>query len=94
MGRWNGFGGKVNPGELIEEAAKREMKEEAGIEIKNLTKHGVLDFEFQGNPEILQVHIFKASEFDEEPKESEEMAPQWFHIDEIPYKTMWPDDEH
>ena len=30
-GRWNGFGGKVRDGETIEEATKREMKEEVGI---------------------------------------------------------------
>lgn len=31
-GKWNGFGGKVEPGETIRQAAIREMKEEAGIE--------------------------------------------------------------
>ena len=30
-GRWNGFGGKVNAGESIEEAVKRELFEEVGI---------------------------------------------------------------
>jgi hypothetical protein len=31
-GKWNGFGGKVEKGEEIRDAAVREMKEEAGIE--------------------------------------------------------------
>lgn len=31
-GKFNGFGGKVEPGERIRDAAMREMKEEAGIE--------------------------------------------------------------
>lgn len=31
MGRWNGFGGKVEAGESIEEAAKREVFEESGL---------------------------------------------------------------
>ena len=22
------------------------------------------------------------------------MKPQWFHVDEIPFKEMWPDDKH
>ena len=30
VGKWNGFGGKVEKGETIEEAARRETKEEAG----------------------------------------------------------------
>lgn len=91
-GRWNGFGGKVMESETIEEAAKRELKEEIGIEAKRLNKVGIIDFEFKGNPEILQVHIFKAGSFLGEPNESEEMKPQWFHINEIPFKEMWPDD--
>lgn len=93
-GRWNGFGGKVTPGETIEDAAKREVKEEAGIDIGNMEKFGILDFEFKGDPEILQVHIFKSDDFSGEPAESEEMKPQWFDIDEIPYDVMWPDDEY
>ncbi|MFA6365538.1 MAG: 8-oxo-dGTP diphosphatase, partial [Candidatus Paceibacterota bacterium] len=84
-GRWNGFGGKLTPGETIEDAARREMQEEAGIELKNLDKVGIIDFEFQGNPELLEVHIFKSDDFVGEPTESEEMKPQWFHMDDIPY---------
>ncbi len=93
-GRWNGFGGKVSLGETIEDAAKREVKEEAGIDICEMEKFGILDFEFKGNPEILQVHIFKSSGFFGVPTESEEMKPQWFHINEIPFKEMWPDDKY
>jgi len=93
-GRWNGFGGKVTPAETIEDAAKREMQEEAGIELKNLDKVGIIEFEFQGNPEILEVHIFRSDDFSGEPTESEEMKPSWFHADEIPFKDMWPDDIH
>ena len=93
-GRWNGFGGKVAPEETIEDAAKREMQEEAGIELKKFDKVGVIEFEFQGNPEILEVHIFKSDDFLGEPMESEEMKPLWFHVDEIPFKDMWPDDIH
>lgn len=35
-GRWNGFGGKVLSGETIEETAKREIREEAGIEVEEI----------------------------------------------------------
>lgn len=92
VGRWNGFGGKVAGEETIEQAAKREIEEEAGIKVEKLDKAGVIEFEFKGNPEILQVHIFKSDNFLGQPTESEEMKPQWFHIDEIPFKEMWPDD--
>lgn len=93
-GRWNGFGGKLEPGETIENSAKRELREEAGIEVRKFEKLGIVDFEFQNNPEILEVHIFKVHEFSGEPRESEEMAPKWFFVDEIPFKEMWGDDPY
>jgi len=93
QGRWNGFGGKVKEGEAIKEAVKREMEEEVGITPKSFEKFGIVEFEFQGNPEILEVHFFKVNEFSGKPKESEEMKPQWFDIKEIPFNQMWPDDK-
>jgi len=90
-GKWNGFGGKVEV-ETIEENAKREMSEECGLEIKNMDRVGLIDFEFKDNPEIIQVHFFKVNEFAGEPTETEEMMPKWFHVDEIPFTQMWPDD--
>ncbi|MBI1888595.1 MAG: 8-oxo-dGTP diphosphatase [Candidatus Spechtbacteria bacterium] len=94
MGRWNGFGGKVEGGETIKEAAKREILEEAGITVTKLFAAGVVEFEFKGNQETLEVHIFRASEFEGEPQETEEMRPQWFDISEIPFSEMWADDAH
>ncbi|MDD3711352.1 MAG: 8-oxo-dGTP diphosphatase [Patescibacteria group bacterium] len=91
-GRWNGFGGKVFDGEKIEDAAKREFLEEAGIEVQDIEKLGIIDFEFKGNPEILEVHFFKADSFLGEPIETEEMKPMWWHVDKIPFNEMWPDD--
>lgn len=93
-GRWNGFGGKVLPGETIEAAAKREIREEAGIDVKLAAKVGILEFEFKGKPGVLEVHVFKAEDFSGEPRETEEMRPQWFAETEIPFDGMWPDDRH
>jgi len=47
-GRWNGFGGKVSGGETIEEAAKREIAEEAGIKVENLDKIGIITVKLLG----------------------------------------------
>ena len=93
-GRWNGFGGKVGQGEVIENAARRELQEECGIEPIDMKKRGVLNFEFENNPDILEVHVFSATKFSGSPSESEEMKPQWFGLSEIPYHSMWPDDKH
>lgn len=91
-GRWNGFGGKVQDRESIEEAAHRELLEEAGVQADYLEPVGILDFEFNDSPDVLQVHIFKAEGFSGDIKESEEMKPAWFDVDDIPYDEMWPDD--
>ena len=91
-GRWNGFGGKIKEGESIEEAMRREIREESGIEVKDLSKIGIMEFKLENNNEIQEVHLFKAKNFTGELIESEEMKPQWFHIDEIPFKDMWPND--
>ena len=93
-GRWNGFGGKVHKGETIEEAAKRELIEEACIKVDKIDKRGVLLFEFEGNPEKLEMHIFSSNTFEGEPMETEEMKPQWFLRNKIPYDSMWPDDPY
>ncbi len=92
-GRYNGFGGKVEPHETIEAAATRELFEEASITTNAVDKVGQLSFSFRDEPELdLEMHIFKITQFEGEPLESEEMRPQWFSIDEIPYSLMWTDD--
>jgi 8-oxo-dGTP diphosphatase/2-hydroxy-dATP diphosphatase len=92
-GRWNGFGGKVLPDETIEESLMREVEEEAGIKLKKIKKVGYMEFEFAKNGEIIEVHVFKSDSFTGAPMESEEMNPVWFHVDEIPFDKMWPDDK-
>jgi 8-oxo-dGTP diphosphatase/2-hydroxy-dATP diphosphatase len=91
-GRWNGFGGKVEEGETIEESAKREMMEESGIKIQDLEERGVIEFTFLDTGNIMEVHIFRILCYAGEPKETEEMRPQWFEIIDIPFTQMWPDD--
>jgi 8-oxo-dGTP diphosphatase/2-hydroxy-dATP diphosphatase len=89
-GRWNGFGGKVQEGETIEQAAEREVQEECGLTVRDLKIVGQLDFEFHNNPgEIIEVHIYRCDDFEGELQESEEMLPKWFNISSIPYDKMW-----
>lgn len=94
MGKWNGFGGKVEVGETIEEAAKREVLEEISVSVFEIEKFAQIDFTFEEKEEILEVHFFEAKEWTGEPEESEEMRPEWFPFDKIPYKKMWADDKY
>ncbi len=92
-GRWNGFGGKVAEGETIEQSARRELLEECGVEVSELDKRGILEFSWQGKEDtILEVHIFRGTVFSGEPTETEEMKPQWYAVDAIPFAEMWPAD--
>lgn len=90
--RWNGFGGKVEESESIEESAKREILEESGLKAKNIEERGVIEFTYLDTGKIIEVHIFNILDYEGEPKESEEMKPQWFEIIDIPFDKTWPDD--
>jgi 8-oxo-dGTP diphosphatase/2-hydroxy-dATP diphosphatase len=94
VGRWNGFGGKVGLGETVEDAARRELREECGIEAEVLERRGTLRFEFAASTEILDVHLFGVAKWRGEPVETEEMRPCWFRLTEIPFDRMWPDDRY
>jgi 8-oxo-dGTP diphosphatase/2-hydroxy-dATP diphosphatase len=94
MGKWNGFGGKVEEGESIEDATKREVLEEVGLTVPDIEKMGVIDFTLPGEEDIWQVHIFRATAFTGTITETEEMEPKWFELSNIPFESMWPDDEY
>jgi 8-oxo-dGTP pyrophosphatase MutT (NUDIX family) len=99
-GRFNGFGGKVRPGEDIKASVIRELEEETGIVVNpdKVTKTAELTFTSPHVPKEKGwdqvVHVYAATEWQGEPKESEEMAPVWFHEDKLPYEKMWVDDKH
>lgn len=95
-GRWNGVGGKVEEGESVEQAMVRETQEEIGITPTTYEKVADIRFDefFKGEPTIMHVHIFTATNWTGEPTESEEMAPKWFKESEVPYEQMWADDPY
>jgi len=102
-GRWNGVGGKCNPGESIEDETVRETFEEISVKISNnknegksgLKKMAELEFLFADSSKSdwnQMVHVFLVEKWEGEPTESEEMKPEWFKLKDFPYAQMWPDD--
>jgi mutator protein MutT len=92
-GKWNGAGGKVEPGETPLQAAIRETEEEVGVTPKNPRKVAEIDFYITTEPDFNNfAHIFVADKWEGEPHETEEMRPQWFPLGGIPYDEMWGDD--
>ena len=93
IGRWNGVGGKQENNQNIIDTAIRETKEEINVTPKNITQVATLDFYFQNKPEWnQQVSVFITHDWEGDPIETEEMKPQWFNLDQIPFDSMWPDD--
>lgn len=94
-GLLNGVGGKVED-ETPEQAAVREANEEVEIEMKKFRKVGLIHFYFPNDPQRKDwnqdVHVYFCTQWDGEPNESEEMRPEWFDTDEIPFDQMWADD--
>lgn len=95
-GNWNGYGGKMeDDDETIEAAAVRELSEESGVVVQeeDLEKIALVDFIFEDGKE-LEVHTYFTRVWAGEPEETEEMRPEWFTADTIPYEHMWADDVH
>lgn len=95
--RWNGAGGKIEADETIEQALVRETVEEINVVPRSWEKVAVHDFVMDSDtdsPWHMHVHAFMCDKWDGEPEESEEMAPRWFHVNDIPYADMWQDDTY
>jgi 8-oxo-dGTP pyrophosphatase MutT (NUDIX family) len=95
QGKWNGVGGKVEPGETPSRAAVREAQEEIGVEVDTVVEMATLTFIFEGDtpPEWnMLAHVFRTERWRGEPTETEEMRPRWFPTDALPFDAMWADD--
>lgn len=94
VGRFNGVGGKMKEGETITQTMLRETMEEVGIVPLDYSQVAVLIFDeyVKDNRELVEVDVFMAESYTGEVTESEEMQPQWFDINDLPYDDMFPDD--
>lgn len=93
VNKWNGVGGKTEPGETIEQTAIREAQEEIGLTPRSLKKVVKITFIFPPDRNFdHESTAFLCDAWDGEPIETEEMKPQWFAMQQIPYKDMWDSD--
>lgn len=66
---------------------KKETFEEIGVNVSALEEYAVVRY-----GDKIKVHAFLVDGWEGEPSESEEMRPQWFEKDKIPYEEMWDND--
>jgi 8-oxo-dGTP diphosphatase len=92
-GNINGPGGRLEADETPLQAAIREVQEELCITPLDVSYCGELYFQFVDG---LTIHgtVFRASDFEGQPTETDEAKPCWTPLDQIPYDQMWEDDQH
>ena len=91
-GKINGPGGKVEPGETPVQCAVREVAEEVGLIVHEVTCRVEMRFVEQNGPQWLGFG-FIAQHFGGELQTTLEADPFWCAIDDIPYHQMWQDDQ-
>lgn len=93
--KYNGAWGKVEWWETILEWAKRELEEETWVKVweEKFENRWLFHYLFENRPDWDQdVTLFVVKDYSWEIFETEEMRPQWFEIENIPYDKMWEDD--
>lgn len=96
LGKFNGLGGKLEPGEDIVECIRREVREEAGLEIAAVRLRGTVSwpgFGKDGSDHFGFIFVVDAFE-GEPPSRNVEGELSWQRIDELDSLPMWEGDRH
>ena len=93
LGKWNGLGGKFESGESPEECAIREIKEESGLVVKNITMKGIITFPMFDGIEDWYVFLFVANEFSGELIDSNEGNLKWIQNKKLTEINLWEGDK-
>lgn len=91
-GKWNGLGGKFEPGETPEECVIREVKEERGLLIKNPRLHGFITFPMFDCKKDWYVFMFTANNFEGKLIDSREGKLMWIPNEKLPDLNLWEGD--
>jgi 8-oxo-dGTP diphosphatase len=91
-GKWNGLGGKLNPGESPEECAVREIFEESGLRVRNPLLKGFLTFPAFSQNEDWYVFVYLVEDFDGELIDSAEGNLRWVENADLTALNLWEGD--
>lgn len=91
-GKWNGLGGKFEPGESPEECVVREVYEESGLVCLDPSLRGQITFpNFDGEADWY-VWLFLAPDWTGELRDSLEGRLAWIDNDRLLDLNLWPGD--
>lgn len=90
-GKYLGIGGHIEPGETKEEACKREIKEETGLDVNRLDYHGFVEFYNDDYQEMM--YLFTSDDFSGELIECNEGTLSWVKIDKVVDLNIWEGDK-
>ena len=91
-GKWNGLGGKLEPGETPEECAVREIREESGLVVTNPVFKGFLTFPAFSNEENWYAFVFVVHEFQGQLIDSPEGDLKWIDDSDLLSLDLWEGD--
>ena len=78
-------GGRVEPGEGLEDAARRELLEETGLTAGDLALHAVMDLPSEHSAILYRLHVFSGQECSGEAIAADDAeALGWYALDELP----------
>lgn len=90
--KWNGLGGKLEPGETPEECAIREIYEESGLRVRQPRLKGLLTFPHFAKEEDWYAFVFVCEEFEGELIDSPEGELRWIPNHELADLNLWEGD--
>ena len=92
QGKWNGLGGKFEPGESPAACAIREVYEESGLRIRRPDLRGILTFPDFRAGEDWYAFVFVAQDFHGELIDSAEGVLQWIDDADLLDLPLWEGD--
>ncbi len=91
-GKWNGLGGKFDPGESPEECLKREVLEESGLSVTAAQLKGFITFpDFDGNDDWY-AFVYVVTGFAGDLKASDEGELRWVPDADVLNLDIWDGD--